>query len=187
MERPHMRWPVSPLRWISEFGASIAVVSLVVACSSSAASVAPFLTPTVAPSNSTSTIAPTPAITASPTPPEPVPTVNVVVITPIPDAPDSGILVELTARAVRWSISLIDAPAGEVWHVTIDDQDPDRQVGLQHNFTVASGPSFPERIFQSPNFGFGIHSFDIPALPAGSYLFICTVHPEIMTGTLTIR
>jgi hypothetical protein len=57
---------------------------------------------------------------------------------------------------------------------------------LKHNFTVASGPTFPERIFQVPDVA-GTHTFDIPALPAGSYFFICTIHPESMTGTLIIK
>jgi hypothetical protein len=29
--------------------------------------------------------------------------------------------------------------------------------------------------------------YDIPGLPAGNYLFICTIHPESMTGTLIIE
>jgi hypothetical protein len=33
----------------------------------------------------------------------------------------------------------------------------------------------------------GTYTVDIPALPAGNYLFICTIHPDAMTGTLTIK
>jgi plastocyanin len=78
----------------------------------------------------------------------------------------------------------LTAPAGKVWHVKIDNRDGAPE---HHNFAVASGRTFEERIFQSPNFFTGTFTFDIPALPAGSYLFICTVHPGVMTGTLTIK
>jgi len=144
------------------------------ACSSSAAS------PTVSlvPAAVTASPAPVVKVTAAPTPK---PTPVIVKITPIPGAPDSGKVVKLTAKFIAWSLTQIDAPAGKGWHVQIDNQDTDF-----HNFTVASGPTAAERIFQSPNFNVGISTFDIPALPAGSYLFICTIHPETMTGKLTI-
>lgn len=119
----------------------------------------------------------------------PSPTVAVVKITPIPGAPDSKVVLQLTAKGAKWSVSGLDAPAGKVWHVQIDDQDTTGSgFGVaRHNFTVASGPTVPERIFQSPNFEIGTWTYDIPALPAGRYLFICTLHADFMTGTLAIR
>jgi len=109
--------------------------------------------------------------------------VAIVKITPIPSAPDSGTVVQLVAVKTKWNPTTLTAPASKVWHVHIDNQDVST---LKHNFTVASGPTFPERIFQVPDVA-GTHTFDIPALPAGSYFFICTIHPESMTGTLIIK
>ncbi|MBA2721247.1 MAG: cupredoxin domain-containing protein [Chloroflexi bacterium] len=105
-------------------------------------------------------------------------------MTPIPNAPDSKTVVTIVAARVRWVPNTLTAPAGEVWHVQIDNQDGPPEI---HNFIVASGNTFPERIYQSPNFKKGIFTFDVPALPAGNYLFICTVHPEVMTGSLELR
>jgi plastocyanin len=89
----------------------------------------------------------------------------------------------------KWAPNSLTAPAAKIWHVKIDNQDNKNNqfTGFGHNFTVASGPSFPERIFQTPKFGYGSQVFDVPALPAGSYLFICTLHQNVMTGTLTIK
>lgn len=111
------------------------------------------------------------------------PSIAVVKVTPIPNAPDSRLVVKVVAAHVRWLPTALTAPAGEVWHVQIDNQDGPPE---HHNFVVASGKTVPERIFQSPNFDKGTYAFDVPALPAGRYLFICTVHPDVMTGMLEL-
>ena len=116
--------------------------------------------------------------------PAPLPTIVLVKVTPIPNAPDGKTVVKLIAAHVRWVPTALAAPAGVVWHVQIDNQDGPPE---HHNFVVASGKSVPERIYQSTNFNMGTFTFDIPALPAGSYLFICTVHPDVMTGTVELR
>jgi plastocyanin len=130
------------------------------------------VTPSPGPSTSTS---------ASPAP---LPTIAVVKVTPIPNAPDSTTVVKLVAAGVRWVPTTLAAPAGEIWHVQIDNQDGPPE---HHNFVVASGKTVPERIYQSTNFNKGTFTFDVPALPAGNYLFICTVHADVMTGTLELR
>jgi plastocyanin len=116
--------------------------------------------------------------------PAPMPTTAVVKVTPIPNAPDSKTVVKVVAARVRWVPTTLAAPAGEVWHVQIENHDGPPE---HHNFVVASGKTFPERIYQSPNFNKGTFTFDIPALPAGNYLFICTIHADVMTGTLELR
>lgn len=114
----------------------------------------------------------------------PLPTIAVVKVTPIANAPDSKTVVKVVAAHVRWVPTSLAAPAGEVWHVQIDNHDGPPE---HHNFVVASGKTVPERIYQSTNFNKGTFTFDVPALPAGSYLFICTVHADVMTGTLELR
>ncbi|MEA2546041.1 MAG: Cupredoxin-like domain [Chloroflexota bacterium] len=129
------------------------------------------------------TNSPEPSTSASGSP-APLPTIAVVKVTPIPNAPDSKTIVKVVAAHVRWVPTTLAAPAGKVWHVRIDNQDGPPE---HHNFVVASGKTFPERIYQSRNFNKGTFTFDVPALPAGKYLFICTVHPDVMTGTLELR
>jgi plastocyanin len=131
------------------------------------------------------TASPSVTATASPSPtPSPSPSVAIVKITPIPGAPDSGTTLELVARGAKWDQTKMTAPAGKIWHVKVESKDT---LG-HHNFVVASGKTFPERIYTSKNLlPLTTVTYDIPALPAGSYLFICTVHPDSMTGTLTLE
>ena len=120
----------------------------------------------------------TPPPTAKPTPSP----AAIVVVTPVPDAPDSGVTDQLESLDAKWSLAELTAPAGKTWHVSIDAKDP---LGM-HNFTITSGPATEQRIFQSPKFGFGPHTFDLPALPAGTYAFICTLHADTMHGTIVV-
>jgi hypothetical protein len=114
----------------------------------------------------------------------PVPTVAVVKVTPIPNAPESKTVVKVVVAHVRWTPTTLAAPAGQAWHVEIENQDGPPE---HHNFVVASGKTVPERIFQSKNFDKGTVTLDVPALPAGNYLFICTIHADVMTGTLELH
>jgi hypothetical protein len=117
----------------------------------------------------------------------PAPRPSLVIVSPIPGAADSGVKVALTIAKIAWSTAAISAPAAQVWHLTIDDKDDASVVKDRvHNFTIENGPAFSQRIFTTGNFDLGTHSFDIPALPAGIYNFVCTIHPEIMKGTLTV-
>jgi plastocyanin len=129
----------------------------------------------------TASPAPSTVASASAAPP---PTIAVVKVTPIPNAPDSKTVVKVVIAHVRWIPTTLAAPAGKVWHVQIDNQDGPPE---HHNFVVASGKSVPERIYQSTNFDKGTFTFDVPALPAGNYLFICTIHTDVMTGTLELH
>jgi plastocyanin len=150
-------------------------------CALAACSAATTARPSLSTALPTAPLAVAPSLSPSPSPS---PTVVTVKITPIPGAPDSGTTVELRAAHVRWSASTLSAPAGKVWHIRIKNEDGPPE---HHNFAIGSGATFAEQIYQGPNFVTGTFTFDIPALPAGHYLFICTVHPDVMTGTLTIR
>jgi hypothetical protein len=153
----------------------------VAACSSAAvplASAAAVL-PTAGP---VATTAPTPS---APPSSAPSPSAAIIVkILPIAGAPDSKIVVGLVAEGGKWDKYTLTAPAGKVWHIKVVSQEP---IG-HHNFVVASGKTFPERIYTGKNLlPMATVTYDVPGLPAGSYLFICTVHPETMTGTLTLK
>jgi hypothetical protein len=150
----------------------------VAACSSAAvplASAAAVL-PTASP---VATAAPTPSAPPSPAPSA---TVAIVKISPILGAPDSKLVLQLVAEGGKWDKYTLGAPAGKVWHIEVVSQEP---IG-HHNFVVASGKTFPERIYTGKNLlPMATVTYDVPGLPAG--LFICTVHPETMTGTLTLK
>lgn len=150
--------------------ALVAITLIVAACS--AAPVPSIPPPTATPS-------PSAALSPSPTASKP----PIVKITPIPGAPDSGVLLKIVAASNRWDTSALSAPAAKIWHLELTNQERT----IPHNFTVSSGPAYEERIYGTPNVKKGTFRYDIPALPAGSYLFMCTLHANTMTGTLAIQ
>jgi len=172
-------------RTVFAFIPALALTAALVVLNACTASALPSSSVSAAPSTVAVDVTPSlgPSTMASASP-APLPTTAVVKVTPIPNAPDSKTVVTVVAADVRWVPTTLAAPAGKVWHVKIDNQDGPPE---HHNFVMASGKTVPERIYQSPNFNKGTFTFDLPALPAGNYLFICTVHPDVMTGTLELR
>ena len=172
-------------RAVIAFLPALALTAALVVLSACSASALPSssvsATPSAAPVDVTPSPGPSTLASASLAP---LPTIAVVKVTPIPNAPDSKTIVKVVAAHVRWVPTTLTAPAGKVWHVQIDNQDGPPE---HHNFAVASGKTYAEQIYQSANFNKGTFTFDVPALPAGNYLFICTVHPDVMTGTLELR
>jgi len=93
--------------------------------------------------------------------------------------------VEITADALAFDLSTIEAPAGEgftVHLVNVESQ--------PHNFSVytteGGDPIAEGEIINGPDATVDI---EIPALEAGEYFFVCDVHStvEAMTGTLVVR
>jgi plastocyanin len=73
----------------------------------------------------------------------------------------------------------VTVPADTPFVIVFENQD----AGIPHNVAIsdASGAEvFKGEIFN----GVETREYQVPALPAGEYTFICTVHPN-MTGTLT--
>jgi plastocyanin len=74
----------------------------------------------------------------------------------------------------------LKAPADIAFKLEFDNQD----AGIPHNIAIkdASGAEvFKGEIFN----GAAVKTYDVPALKAGDYTFVCTVHPN-MTGTLKV-
>jgi len=160
--------------------AAMAAVGILAAgCTGAAPAATPAATPVLEAS-----VAPvaTPAPSAKPIPSPSPSAAAIVVVTPVPGAEESNVVDQVSSVGVTWSPSALTAPAGKAWHVSVNATDP---LGF-HNFTITSGPAVEQRIFQSPKFGVGVHKFDLPALPAGTYTFVCTIHPETMHGTVVV-
>jgi cytochrome c oxidase subunit II len=112
---------------------------------------------------------------ASPTPPpsgEPVPSGE-------PGEPGAGPTLAVSALNIAFEQAELSVPADVPFKIEFENKD----AGIPHNVEIkdASGASvFLGEIFN----GVETRTYDVPALPAGTYTFICTVHPN-MTGTLT--
>jgi mono/diheme cytochrome c family protein/plastocyanin len=97
--------------------------------------------------------------------------------------PDATV-VKLTAASISYDPKELSAPAGKAFG--IDFNQTDSGVG-GHNVEIRdSGGAtlFKGNILTDP----GETTYTIPALTAGTYTYICSVHPiPAMTGTLTVK
>ena len=107
-------------------------------------------------------------------------------ITPPPSAsagasgePSEGPAADISASALAFDTATLTAPADEAFPLVFANND----ANIPHNVEIkdASGaPVFTGEVFN----GVATMTYQVPALTAGSYPFLCTVHPT-MTGTLT--
>ncbi|HEX8938720.1 MAG TPA: cupredoxin domain-containing protein [Candidatus Limnocylindrales bacterium] len=87
----------------------------------------------------------------------------------------------ITAQNIAFDPTSATAPANAAFTLTFDNKDQ----GVPHNIEIksASGTSaFKGDLVTGP----ATAAYHVPALPAGSYTFVCDVHPN-MTGTLTVK
>ena len=91
----------------------------------------------------------------------------------------SGESVSIVASGIAFTSTTITAPADTPFVITFDNQD----AGVPHD--VAINDASGAQVFKGETFtGPGTRDYQVPALAAGEYPFVCTVHPN-MTGTLT--
>ncbi len=86
-----------------------------------------------------------------------------------------------TAENTAFVVTALEAPAGKPFTIAFDNKD----AGQPHNIAIhdASGTAlFTGKIVTGPT----VVVYDVPALPAGTYPFVCSVHAN-MTGTLTTK
>ena len=99
---------------------------------------------------------------------------------PAPSGPSDETTIEIAALNIAFDKSELEAPADEPFQIVFANND----AGVPHNVEIkdSAGTSvFKGEIFP----GVETRTYDVPALAAGSYTFICTVHPN-MAGTLTV-
>jgi len=78
---------------------------------------------------------------------------------------------------------LVSSP-GLAFKVTFDNQD----TGVPHNWVLKNPDGSNVDIGDTAFFnGPDTKTYDVPALDAGEYPFLCEVHPNTMTGVLTVQ
>ena len=162
-----------------------ALALVVAACTGAATgATAGWTYPPAASSSAPSVMSMGPSASAPPTPAAPAPSVPA---TSAPASaagggaggPTTGATLHISAMNIAFDTDHLSAPAGQPFVLAFDNNDP----GVPHNVEIkdASGASvFKGQIITGP----AKVSYQVPALPAGSYMFVCDVHPT-MTGTLT--
>jgi plastocyanin len=145
---------------------TIALAALLSACTSTAAPGWTYAPPTEAPASQ-----PAPSGDASAAPSAEAPSDN---------GGSGGDVVEVSALMIQFEQKELSAPADKDFVIRFDNKD----AGTPHNVEIkdASGQSvFKGEIFN----GVAVKDYAVPALAAGTYQFICTVHPN-MVGTLKV-
>jgi len=95
----------------------------------------------------------------------------------------TGTVLELTASGIAFDKADLTAPAGVPFQIKFTNND----AGIPHNVAIHKDSPAGEVVWQGEIFsGTDTRTYDVPALPAGTYGFSCTVHPN-MTGTLTVK
>jgi plastocyanin len=98
---------------------------------------------------------------------------------PAPSVQTGDVTIE--ARNIAFSQTSWTGPAGRPFTIAFSNQDPNTPHNVQ--LTDSSGAVvFKGEIFN----GVDTNLYQVPALPAGEYLFSCAVHPS-MTGTATLQ
>jgi len=92
--------------------------------------------------------------------------------------------VQISAHGIRFEQASVDAPAGEPFQIDFDNKDP----GTPHDIVIHSGDANGPVVFKGEAFsGAAVKTYDVPALEAGAYTFVCSIHPGPMAGTLTAK
>ena len=92
----------------------------------------------------------------------------------------TGGVVQISALNIAFEQAAVSAPAGTPFTIHFDNKD----AGIPHNIEIldASGMQmFKGDIVTGP----AQADYQVPALQAGTYKFMCTVHPN-MTGSLKV-
>jgi mono/diheme cytochrome c family protein/plastocyanin len=90
--------------------------------------------------------------------------------------------VNVTASGIAFTTPAVTAPAGKPFVIEFDNED----ANTPHNIEIKDSSGAVK--FTGATFnGVATQPYQVPALAAGTYAFLCTVHPTAMTGTLTVQ
>ena len=95
-----------------------------------------------------------------------------------------GTTVPETAKNIAFASTCLAAPAKQDFTIVFDNQDP----GIPHDVHLFSDPAMHVSIFAG-TLVTGPKSviYQVKGLPAGTYHFVCDVHPTQMVGVLIVR
>jgi cytochrome c oxidase subunit 2 len=98
-------------------------------------------------------------------------------------APGESVTLKISAQGIAFDTDTLEVPANTPFKIEFANND----AGIPHNVAIHEGSPTGPAVWTGEIFnGVETRTYDVPALPAGTYGFICTVHPN-MTGTLTAK
>ena len=105
--------------------------------------------------------------------------------TPSPPPSGAPLITESAASAAAFDKKTLEAPANTPFVIAFSNTSPP---GAPHNIAIQN-PAGGDMLFNGQPLaqpGQTVN-YTVPALPPGTYTFICIVHPTTMTGTLTVK
>jgi plastocyanin len=100
-----------------------------------------------------------------------------------PSGPAGPNVVQISAASIKFEQSTVTAPVDTPFQIQFDNKD----AGVPHNVAIRTGDANGPEIFKGTVFnGVETRVYDVPALDAGAYAFVCDVHPT-MIGTLNVQ
>lgn len=94
---------------------------------------------------------------------------------------EAGVTIDISALNVAFEQTELRVPAGAPFRIVFDNKDPD----VPHNVAIHRDSATGQELFKGEIFpGPAKRDYEVPELEAGTYAFICTVHPN-MIGSLT--
>jgi len=95
----------------------------------------------------------------------------------------SGTALKIEAQNLHFNTKCLAAPAGTPFTIAMNNQDN----GVPHNVAIYQSPGRSKALFKGQTIpGVATVTYDVPALPAGTYFFQCDVHPQ-MNGAFVVR
>jgi cytochrome c oxidase subunit 2 len=95
----------------------------------------------------------------------------------------TGPTLQVSALNIAYEQASLQAPADTPFSIEFDNKD----AGVPHNVSIHKDSATGQEVFKGDIFnGPDKRTYSVPALPAGAYAFVCSVHPN-MTGTLTVQ
>jgi plastocyanin len=97
----------------------------------------------------------------------------------VPAGNPSDDTVTVVAKDLKFTTPAVSAKAGSPFTIAFDNQD-----GAPHNVAISDASG--AKVFKGEIVAARKVDYQVGALPAGTYGFICEVHPD-MKGTLTVE
>lgn len=101
-----------------------------------------------------------------------------------PACDPAGTELQVVAEKIAFDTTCLAAPADAPFTVSLENRD----AGVPHNLSIYTDETAKEVLFKGELFnGVDARTYEVPALPAGTYFFRCDVHPiPAMSGTFVV-
>ena len=102
-----------------------------------------------------------------------------------PAASGGATVTIIATNATKYDTPQVSTAAGKPFTIVFDNED----ATAPHNVVLENPDGSPVKMGGDTAFFVGPakHDYQVPALTAGAYPFHCQVHPQAMTGTLTVQ